>query len=123
MLEYFSSRIPNISVVIYEPIHLGDPFSDTMVSNLAARNIHMPSLERRRDEADEAARLKRLGFETTRQLTIDRLWSKWVNVEEKERVDRLEGLDEIEEWQLLAGHYAVVWSFRGDGFEGWRGIE
>ncbi|KAL7916069.1 S-adenosyl-L-methionine-dependent methyltransferase [Trichoderma velutinum] len=123
VLEYFSSRISNISVVIYEPIHLGDAFSDTMISNLAARNIHMPSLERSRDGADQASRLKRIGFENARQLTIDRLWSKWVNAEEKERVDRLEGLDEIEEWQLLAGHYVVVWSFRGDGFEGWRGIE
>ncbi|PTB80367.1 leucine carboxyl methyltransferase [Trichoderma longibrachiatum ATCC 18648] len=122
VLAYFSSRIPNVAVVIYEPIHLGDPFSETMISNLAARNIHMPSLDRRRDEGDEAARLKRLGYETTRQLTIDRLWSKWVNEEEKERVDSLEGLDEVEEWQLLAGHYAVVWSFTGDGFEGWRGL-
>jgi [phosphatase 2A protein]-leucine-carboxy methyltransferase len=120
VLKYFSSRIPNTAVIIYEPIHLGDPFSDTMVSNLAARNIHMPSLEHRRDEA---ARLQRIGFETTRQLTIDRIWTKWVSVEEKERVDRLEGLDEIEEWQLLAGHYVVVWSFRGNGFEGWRAIE
>lgn len=123
VLEYLSSRIPNAAVVIYEPIHLGDPFSDTMVSNLAARNIHMPSLERRRDEADEAARLMRIGFETTRQLTIDRIWTKWVNAEEKERVDRLEGLDEVEEWQLLAGHYMIIWSFRGEGFEGWRAIE
>lgn len=119
VLAYFSSRIPNVAVIIYEPIHLGDPFSDTMVSNLAARNIHMPSLERRRDEEDQAARLKRIGFETTRHLTIDRIWSRWVNGEEKERVDRLEGLDEVEEWQLLAGHYVVVWSFRGDGFKGW----
>ncbi|ETS05521.1 S-adenosyl-L-methionine-dependent methyltransferase [Trichoderma reesei RUT C-30] len=107
VLAYFSSRIPNIAAVIYEPVHLGDPFSETMISNLAARNIHMPSLERRRDEGDEAARLKRLGYETTRQLSIDRLWSKWVNEEEKERVDRLEGLDEVEEWQLLAGHYMM----------------
>ncbi|RFU78758.1 leucine carboxyl methyltransferase 1 [Trichoderma arundinaceum] len=122
VLEYFSSRIPNVAVIIYEPIHLGDPFSDTMVSNLAARNIHMPSLERPRDEEDQAARLKRIGFETTRHLTIDRIWSRWVSTEEKERVDRLEGLDEVEEWQLLAGHYVVVWSFRGDGFEGWRVI-
>lgn len=83
----------------------------------------MPSLERRRDEADEAARLMRIGFETTRQLTIDRIWTKWVNAEEKERVDRLEGLDEVEEWQLLAGHYMIIWSFRGEGFEGWRAIE
>ncbi|PTB45442.1 uncharacterized protein TrAFT101_000888 [Trichoderma asperellum] len=123
VLEYLTSRIPNAAVVIYEPIHLGDPFSDTMVSNLAARNIHMPSLERRRNEADEAARLKRIGFETTRQLTIDRIWTKWVGAEEKERVDRLEGLDEVEEWQLLAGHYMIIWSFRGEGFEGWRAIE
>ncbi|KAL7922352.1 S-adenosyl-L-methionine-dependent methyltransferase [Trichoderma austrokoningii] len=122
VLEYFASRIPNAAVVIYEPIHLGDPFSDTMVSNLAARNIHMPGLERRRNEADEATRLKRIGFKTTRQLTIDRVWTEWVSADEKERVDRLEGLDEVEEWQLLAGHYMIIWSFRGDGFEGWRAI-
>ncbi|KAL7796607.1 S-adenosyl-L-methionine-dependent methyltransferase [Trichoderma ceciliae] len=124
VLEYFSSRIANVAVIIYEPVHLGDPFSDTMVSNLAARNIHMPSLERRRNEGDEAeaARLRRMGFENTHHLTIDRIWNRWVNAEEKERVDRLEGLDEVEEWQLLAGHYVVVWSFRGEGFEGWRAM-
>ncbi|KAH6607492.1 hypothetical protein Trco_003805 [Trichoderma cornu-damae] len=122
VLGYFSSRIPNVAVIIYEPVHLGDAFSDTMVSNLAARNIHMPSLERRRVDGEQAARLKIIGLETTRYLTIDRIWSKWVGAEEKERVDSLEGLDEVEEWQLLAGHYIVVWSFRGDGFEGWRAI-
>ncbi|KAK5998525.1 Leucine carboxyl methyltransferase 1 [Cladobotryum mycophilum] len=113
VIHYFSSRIPNLGIIIYEPIHLGDPFSDTMMANLAARNIYMPALERCRNQRDQEARLQKVGFEVVNHLTVDRIWDLWVRPDEKERVDRLEGLDEVEEWKLLAGHYIVVWGSRG----------
>ena len=48
------------------------------------------------------------------QMTVDRIWEDWVPEQEKERIDTLEGgLDEVEEWQLLAGHYIVAWGWRG----------
>ncbi|KOS17537.1 Leucine carboxyl methyltransferase 1 [Escovopsis weberi] len=109
VVAYFSSRIPHLSIVIYEPVHLGDAFGDTMVANLAARRIFMPTLERFRTRGDQEARLRAAGFETVRHMTIDGVWDSWVGQDERERLDRLEGLDEVEEWKLLAGHYLVVW--------------
>ena len=37
-----------------------------------------------------------------------------MNEGEKERVSRLEMLDELEEWELLAAHYTVVWAWQGE---------
>ncbi|GAM86554.1 hypothetical protein ANO11243_045680 [Dothideomycetidae sp. 11243] len=36
----------------------------------------------------------------------------WLSPAERARVERLEWLDEVEEWSLLAGHYCVVWGWR-----------
>lgn len=122
ILHFFTSHIPNVATILYEPIHLGDAFGDTMVSNLAARNIYMPGLAKYRNQADQEARLMRVGFERVRHKTVDAIWEAWIATEEKERVNGLEGLDEIEEWKLLAGHYLVVWGVKGVGFESWKNI-
>ncbi|KAI9663318.1 MAG: carboxy methyl transferase for protein phosphatase 2A [Alyxoria varia] len=40
-------------------------------------------------------------------------WDERVDEGEKDRLRRAEGLDEEEEWRLLAGHYGFVWGSRG----------
>ncbi|KAI1493770.1 S-adenosyl-L-methionine-dependent methyltransferase [Biscogniauxia mediterranea] len=123
IIKHFTDRIPSLSVIVYEPIHPNDPFGKQMVSNLAARRIRMPTLEEYTDSNKQEARLRDAGFDFTKSLTIEKIWEKWITTEEKERVDSLEGLDELEEWNLLAGHYIVAWAWRGKGFEGWeRGL-
>lgn len=122
VLAYFTSRIPNLATVIYEPINPSDAFGQMMVSNLAARRIRMPTLSVFREAADQVARLRHAGFETVESMTILDIWKSWVEPEEKRRLDMLEGLDEVEEWELLAGHYIVVWGFKGDGFSRWRSL-
>ncbi|KAK3318666.1 S-adenosyl-L-methionine-dependent methyltransferase [Apodospora peruviana] len=116
-IQWFASRIPHLGIVLYEPIKPDDPFGKMMVSNLAARGISMPTLEAYKQPADQEARLRQAGFNQTRQMTVDTIWDRWVSDEEKERVDGLEGLDEVEEWKLLAGHYIVTWGWRGGGFD------
>lgn len=37
---------------------------------------------------------------------------EWVTEQERDRVERLEWLDEVEEWKLLASHYCVAWGWR-----------
>ncbi|KAH7149943.1 leucine carboxyl methyltransferase 1 [Dactylonectria estremocensis] len=120
VLEYFTSRIARLATVIYEPIKPDDAFGRMMVSNLAARRIRMPTVGVYREPADQEARLRQAGFETVRHMTIDDIWETWVAPEEKQRVDSLEGLDEVEEWKLLAGHYIVVWGSKGTGFGLWN---
>ncbi|KUJ16708.1 LCM-domain-containing protein [Mollisia scopiformis] len=124
VVKWFTSRIPSIGLILYEPIGLDDSFGQMMVSNLAARNITMPSLEAYKTLPDQKARLAQLGFTSEgggqEAETVEQIWEKWISIPEKERVDALEGLDEVEEWQMLARHYAIAWGWRGT--TGWEGL-
>ncbi|KAF4921461.1 Leucine carboxyl methyltransferase 1 [Colletotrichum viniferum] len=117
LISWFEQKIPDLGIIIYEPIRPDDPFGKMMTSNLAARRIRMPTLESYKLPQDQEQRLRDTGFEHANALTVERIWERWVSSDEKERVDRLEGLDEVEEWKLLADHYVVAWGWRGSGFE------
>jgi [phosphatase 2A protein]-leucine-carboxy methyltransferase len=127
VLGWFEDKIPSLGVVLYEPLGVDDAFGQMMVENLAARGIVMPTVQRYKSLTDQLERLKGLGFGShgggMHGATIEEIWEKWISGEEKERVDGLEGLDEVEEWQMLARHYGVVWGWRGSlGWEGWRDL-
>lgn len=117
------------SLILYEPILPNDAFGRTMISNLATRNIQLPTLTAYPELADQRARLKQYGFtEGCRAADTDFIWRKWIQEEEKERVAALEMLDELEELELLLKHYCVAWGWRagegGDVFsKAWGGVE
>lgn len=122
VVQYFLHMIPDLGLVLYEPTRPEDAFGRQMVSNLAARKIKMPALEAYKEPKDQEERLRQAGFTFVEQRTVDKLWERWVSADEKERLDGLEGLDEVEEWQLLAAHYIVAWGSRGNGFDAWAGM-
>ncbi|PNS17484.1 hypothetical protein CAC42_8027 [Sphaceloma murrayae] len=129
------------AAVLYEPIKPQTPFGRTMTSNLASRRIDMPSLHALPTLQRHRDRLSALGMVDVGARTVLDIYAgsregggrdeAWIGPEERERVERAEWLDEVEEWQLLAGHYCVVWGWRdgdGDGEEGvfgraWGGIK
>ncbi|KAL2263176.1 hypothetical protein VTK26DRAFT_7927 [Humicola hyalothermophila] len=115
VLAHFASRLPDLALVLYEPILPHDAFGRTMTANLAARGIAMPTVEAYPTAADQERRLRdEGGFEAVRCETVDGIWERWVSEREKRRVDEVEGgLDEVEEWRLLAGHYVVAWGWKG----------
>lgn len=119
VIKWFADQIPNLGIVLYEPVKPHDAFGKTMVSNLASRGIAMPTLDEFKERADQEARLRAAGFAKVNQMTVDEIWNKWVLDEEKDRVNGLEGLDEVEEWNLLASHYIVAWGWRGEIFPHW----
>jgi [phosphatase 2A protein]-leucine-carboxy methyltransferase len=128
VLKWFGDRISSLGAVLYEPIGINDPFGQMMVENLAARGIVMPTVQRYKSLADQLGRLKDAGFGGesggANAITIEDIWDKWISPEERNRVDRLEGLDEVEEWQMLARHYAVAWGWRGSyGWETWQNLQ
>ena len=125
IVSWFAERIPSLGIILYEPIGVDDSFGQMMVANLAARNITMPSLTSFKTLGDQKARLIELGFNAGQgsgQMaeTVERIWNEWIPDSEKGRVDGLEGLDEVEEGQMLARHYAIVWGWRGS--TGWEGF-
>lgn len=83
----------------------------------------MPTLEAFQDVGDQKTRLEEAGFSGGVQaMTVQDIWKGWISRESKEDVDSLEGLDEVEEWELLASHYVVAWGWRGHGFESLNGL-
>jgi [phosphatase 2A protein]-leucine-carboxy methyltransferase len=119
VIKWFADKIPELGIVLYEPIGPDDAFGQMMTENLAARGITMPTVQRYRSLAEQRERLAALGFREgdsgggNDAKSIEYIWDNWVTNEERERVDGLEGLDEVEEWQMLARHYAVVWGWKG----------
>ena len=97
-----------------------------MVSNLSAHGIVLQTWRKYGSLEAQAARMKAYGFEGSKGFDMNGLWQKGVDEREKERVAGLEMLDEVEEWELLAAHYCVVWGWRGDreggNWEGWQNI-
>lgn len=130
ILHYFTLTLrtaPSLALVLYEPIRPFDAFGKTMVSNLASRGIHLQTLQRYGSLEAQRLRLRLAGFEggqgarDVRQLYAG---EEWVGAGERERVEGLEWLDEVEEWGLLARHYCVAWGWRGSVFgEAWGGLE
>ena len=115
-----------VGLILYEPIHPNDPFGKTMVSNLAARGIVLQTLKKYGSLEAQAARMKSYGLKGTGGASVKDLWDRAVGEEEKERVAGLEMVDEVEEWELLAGHYCVAWGWRegpeDDVWEGWKSM-
>ena len=61
----------------------------------------------------EALRLKDCGFVSGQDaINIDFSHDHWMGTEELRRIAKLELLDEMEEWRLLASHYCVAWGWR-----------
>ncbi|RCI09376.1 hypothetical protein L249_3701 [Ophiocordyceps polyrhachis-furcata BCC 54312] len=121
VVAYFESRMDRLALAVYEPMPLRDPFGRMMLSNLGARRIQMPSAEHYRDAQGQEARLRDAGFHHVGHATVEKIWDHWVGRAEKARLDALEGLDELEEWRLLAAHYVVAWGTRKIRLEGLDG--
>lgn len=113
--KYIPAPTP-VSLVLYEPILPHDAFGRTMISNLAMRNIRLPTLSAYPELEDQRARLNAYGFvDGAQAVDTARIWREWVPREEKERVAQLEMLDELEELELLLRHYCVAWGWRDGG--------
>ncbi|EFX04162.1 saga-like transcriptional regulatory complex subunit [Grosmannia clavigera kw1407] len=108
VLRWFADRIPDLGVVIYEPIEPNDAFGRTMAANLSTRGLHMPTVAvYENGSAQEMRLLKQVGLDKASHASIEKIWKDWVPSEEKDRINELNALDEEEEWQLLASHYMM----------------
>lgn len=128
VIQYFTMHLTApLALIVYEPIRPFDAFGKTMISNLGSRGIHLQTLKRYSTLEAQRQRLRLAGFKDGQGARdVYELWESnaWVSEAERERVEKLEWLDEIEEWKLLASHYCVAWGWRGDVVgEAWGGTE
>ena len=128
VVQYFTMNLKGaLAMVLYEPIGPFDPFGKTMVTNLASRGIHMQTIKRYASLEAERQRLRLAGLSDGQGARdVHQIWAsdEWISAAERERIEKVEWLDEVEEWKLLASHYCVAWGWRGEIFSAaWQNID
>jgi tRNA wybutosine-synthesizing protein 4 len=106
LLHWFAHNIKTSAIAVYEQLNPNDAFGQQMMHNLERRGCPLlgilPSLQ-----AHEL-RLQAAGWLRTEARSMADLHRNCLNSADKIRVERLEPLDEFEEWDLLQGHYCVA---------------
>ena len=100
---------------------------------MKTRGINLKTLSAYPTLQKEVLRLKDCDFVSGQDaIDINFAHDHWMGKEELSRIAKLELLDEMEEWRLLASHYCIAWGWRavdaangqnGDVFEGWGNIK
>lgn len=112
VLQFFINKLEEPGIILYEPTSPFDDFGQMMFKNLSLRGLSMPTVGYYPTLELQQNRLKDAGFKVNQAAAdIDWLWEHWISAEEKRRVNALEGLDEVEEWQMLARHYCIAFGY------------
>ena len=117
-----------VGLALYEPINPFDAFGKVMISNLAARGIVLQTVHKYNSLETQKVRLRSYGLEDGQgAVDADFLHEQWIDAHERERLNTVEMLDEVEELKMLLKHYCVAWGWR-DGNDaslwgGWQKIE
>lgn len=92
-----------------EPIQGGDNFGELMDENVAARGSALLGMRTYPSMDSQRMRFVRLGWKSVAVETMLRLWNDAVaRTGQAARLRTVELLDEVEELNLLLGHYCVV---------------
>eukprot|EP00667_Euglena_gracilis_P018208 EG_transcript_19313 len=106
LLRALLGAFPLSSVLLYEAVQPDDAFGQMMVRNLQARGCPFRGIHAYPTVAAQQERYEALGLKTV-ALDMNSVYAKLPTVE-RQRVERLEWMDELEEWQIILSHYCIV---------------
>lgn len=108
LITTLGSYLSNAAFLYYDLIHPNDEFGKVMIRNLKQyRNMVLPGYEDCPDEAAQNKRMLEGGFTEATCIDMLKYFNEIIPKEEKDVVNQLELLDELEEWNMLQKHYCI----------------
>ena len=104
MLSTINDKFNNVYLLEYDLIGPDDPFGKEMVDNLKSRDIILRGFNEVKDIKDQINRLKEAKFEDVNIVDMFYVYFKFLPIQERKRIERLELMDEFEELNLLQKH-------------------
>lgn len=94
----------------YEQVRPRDAFGAMMLRNLRERGCSLRSVESFPEPADQIARYRRLGFKHAAAADMNAVTAALIRGDPSTAVwlQRVEALDEFEEWGLIQAHYCLT---------------
>ncbi len=115
-MKTLSELFENLSFLIYEMTNPTDPFGKMMVTNIEVlnknqynqqRGCKLLGLKECKSLEDQRKRLEDIGMTSVEAFTMLDVYNKYVDVEERKRIEKLEIFDEFEQWNLIQSHYCL----------------
>ncbi|KAF9111902.1 hypothetical protein BGX27_004284 [Mortierella sp. AM989] len=111
IMDWVGANMEASLFVVYEQINPTDAFGAMMLRNLKARQIELPGIHAYPSLKSQEERFLSRGWIAAKAVSMNALHES-LPENEKKRISSLEIFDEMEEWQLLAGHYCVAWAYQ-----------
>ncbi|KAL4463936.1 hypothetical protein ABPG74_005873 [Tetrahymena malaccensis] len=102
-LVYFSS---------YEMFNPNDPFGKMMVKNFDRKGCPLVGIHDYPTLDSQHQRLAKLGFNTNEVYHMLDIYNKFTDQNERKRIEKLEMMDEFEEWIIMQQHYFLSLAVR-----------
>jgi len=104
VLKHINQSFKNVIFFLYDLIGPEDNFGKEMEINLADRNIRIPGFEQVPNCEAQTNRLLKSDFQVAKVVDMLDYYRHYVNKQELHRIEKLEFLDELEEFNLLQKH-------------------
>lgn len=108
LLSFLAGYLADAACLAYEMIRPDDAFGRQMRSNLESRGLRIPGIDGCADTQAHEARFAACGWTGCQAVDMLHWYERVLPHGERQRVERLEWLDELEEWRLLLSHYCFV---------------
>jgi len=105
IIKFFADNFENVYFMNYEMMKLNDPFGKVMIKNFEARGCQLSGIDTYPDAEAQKNRYLSLGYTNVEVYDMLVLYDKFLDQNERKRIEKVEWLDEIEEWQLISRHY------------------
>lgn len=113
LLSWITSTFKICSFINYEQVNLSDRFGQIMIDNLRLREADLLGLDSCQDLRSQEERMLSNGFETGTAWNMETVYRDKLPLSERQRVEKLEFLDETDLLYQLLTHYCIVYAEKG----------
>ncbi|KAK6618023.1 hypothetical protein RUM43_012381 [Polyplax serrata] len=112
LLKFLSEKFSSAIFVNYEQVNIGDRFGEVMLKNLRARGCPLAGADACQSLSSQENRFLNNGWEKVKGYDMMKVYHA-LPVQDRQRIEQLELLDEQEILIQLFQHYCVVVAFKG----------
>lgn len=112
LLSHLTSEFKSLAILSYEQTNVDDDFGRVMADNLEKRGLKLPGIVACHSIENQKKRLVDAGFTNGTIADMNSVFHKKLPAEERNKVLRIECLDELELLEQLNVHYSISFASR-----------